>query len=178
MLLSGLWHGAGWTYVMWGGIHGAYQIAEKELKTISEKVDARFEINTNRFSYRFGKTCVTFILVCFAWIFFRAPDIQSAWIYITRMFTKWNPDRIFNVYNILYDMGMGGREFNLMLFSLFVFLLIELVCFWKNERFSELLIRQGCIFKWGVVIALICAIYLFGVYGTSYTAQQFIYFQF
>ncbi len=72
MLLGGLWHGAAWTFVMWGALHGGYLIAEREIKTRWQPrgVDAKL--------VNIGQWFLTFHLVCFAWIFFRAETFSSA----------------------------------------------------------------------------------------------------
>lgn len=74
MLLGGLWHGASWMFVVWGGLHGIYLIAERLL--LQTRL-ATFAFWTTQV----GKACLTlgtFLLVCFTWVFFRAPNIERA----------------------------------------------------------------------------------------------------
>ncbi len=71
-LISGLWHGANWTFVLWGGLHGLYLVAERLL---GEK-------------FRPGKI-LTFCLVCFAWIFFRSATVSDAFAVIGQIFSPW-----------------------------------------------------------------------------------------
>lgn len=79
-LVSGLWHGASWTFVLWGGLHGLYMVVELLLeKRLPEKA-----------RWRQG---VTLALVCFAWIFFRAECVPDAFMFIRSLFTAWGPDR-------------------------------------------------------------------------------------
>ena len=78
MLLGGLWHGAAWTFVIWGGIHGAGLAVERALGWRP----------TSRAAIWFGRI-LTFHIVCFAWIFFRADSFSSAGHVITRLFTAW-----------------------------------------------------------------------------------------
>lgn len=75
-LLCGLWHGAGWTFLAWGGLHGLYLIVGRFTQTMRDQVRGIFGIDG-----AFGglvQQCVTFHLVTFAWIFFRAKDLGSA----------------------------------------------------------------------------------------------------
>jgi alginate O-acetyltransferase complex protein AlgI len=73
MLLSGLWHGAGWTYVIWGGLHGFYLVAAHRWRQFKE---ARWELD--RWWYRAAARSLTLVAVLIAWVFFRAPDLTSA----------------------------------------------------------------------------------------------------
>ena len=87
MLLGGLWHGANWTFVIWGGLHGLYLAGHKILMR-----GRKFEFDmTPRFS--FGpilRIVVTFNLVCLTWVFFRAADLSVAVEILTRILT-WAP---------------------------------------------------------------------------------------
>jgi len=75
MLLGGLWHGASWTFVLWGGFHGAGLSAEHALGRRVERVP------------RWLRWFITFNLVVFAWILFRSPDLDLFWTYVTGMFS-------------------------------------------------------------------------------------------
>ena len=73
MLLGGLWHGASWLFVVWGGLHGAYLMVERGLTALFPGwTDPRGVLG------RVALTLGTYLLVCFAWVFFRAPDLSSA----------------------------------------------------------------------------------------------------
>ncbi len=72
MLLGGLWHGAAWTFVMWGALHGSYLVAERAIKARWEPRGHPAEL------VRVGQWLLTFHLVCFAWIFFRAETFTQA----------------------------------------------------------------------------------------------------
>ena len=73
MLLGGLWHGAAWRFVVWGGLHGIYLVAERGLRRLG--VGARW---IGRWYGKAALVLGTYALVCFAWVFFRAPDFGSA----------------------------------------------------------------------------------------------------
>ncbi len=84
MLLGGLWHGAGWTFVVWGGIHGSALVAERWWKGRPGYV-TRPDTVRRRVLERF----VTFQIVCLAWVFFRADSFGTAWQLITGLFGGW-----------------------------------------------------------------------------------------
>jgi D-alanyl-lipoteichoic acid acyltransferase DltB (MBOAT superfamily) len=84
MLIGGLWHGAGWTFVAWGAIHGTALIVERWWRERPGRVPrpaSALKAGLQRF--------VTFQIVCFAWIFFRADTFDDAWALIERLFTAW-----------------------------------------------------------------------------------------
>lgn len=92
-LISGLWHGANWTYVIWGGLHGIYLVLERLL----------FKEGTP------GKL-LTFLAICFAWVFFRAETVQDAFTVISRIFSPWESGML------LTGLGATTLEFVLSLF--------------------------------------------------------------
>ncbi len=84
MLIGGLWHGAGWTFVAWGAIHGAALVSERwwhERPGFVERPSTPLRRAWQRFA--------TFHVVCFAWIFFRSDSFADAWEVIVRLFTAW-----------------------------------------------------------------------------------------
>ena len=174
-LTSGLWHGANWTYVMWGALHGFYQIVGDILKPVRNKIETIFKVNTQCFSYRLFNIIITFILVDFAWIFFRAPDINTAFTMIQQMFSVWNPWIFFD--NSLYDMGLDRKDFWVLCFSIMI---LWVVSFMQERgiKIREELAKQNLVFRWIIYWIAIIGILTFGIYGPGYNANQFIYFQF
>ncbi len=84
MLLGGLWHGASWNFVIWGGLHGFYLAAHKALaprRRAPDGADA-LDVPARPWPARLLGGIFTFHLVCLAWIFFRAPTLASAWAYV------------------------------------------------------------------------------------------------
>jgi len=81
MLIGGLWHGASWRFMVWGGLHGLYLVGERLLVPVF----SGFEV-IKRNSVYFGITLLTYMLVCITWVFFRAVDFSSAFSLLTAMF--------------------------------------------------------------------------------------------
>jgi alginate O-acetyltransferase complex protein AlgI len=87
MLIGGLWHGASWRFVVWGGLHGVYLIVERLLGSVwgSSRLLETAVV-------RLGLMLLTYLCVCVAWVFFRAPDFHSARMLLTLMFIgDWRP---------------------------------------------------------------------------------------
>ena len=169
MLLGGLWHGANWTFVIWGGLHGFYLAVHKFI------LHGRKPVESTPFSGNAGgqtKTAMwsmlkwgggvilTFHLVCLAWIFFRADSVSQACDYIHHIFVLSGNNGLLPVVITL-------------IFYLFWMFFIDIMCFVNN---SEVPFNA----KWppilqGLTYAVIAALIIF--VGES-DAQPFIYFQF
>ena len=175
-LASGLWHGASWSFVVWGGLHGLYQIIGYELRGVKDRINEQLHTKTDCLSYKLGQVLVTFCLTAFAWIFFRAGSLRDAFGYIRRMVTKPDPWCLFN--GELYNLGLDRVEMNVLFVGLLILLLVDLVRYFKKQQLDVYLAKQNLWFRWGVLLALIAAVAIFGIYGPGYDAQQFIYFQF
>lgn len=174
--VSGLWHGANWTYVFWGGLHGIYQIIEKELSPVIQKINNRAETRTDSFGYRFGKGLLTFCLVSVAWIFFRADTLPHALHYVQRMFTYHDWWHLFD--QTIYSLGLDVTEIHILCVSLLLLLAVDLLKYYKKKTLTAFLEEQWIVFRWGVVLGLLFVCLVFGYYGPGYDAAQFIYFQF
>jgi alginate O-acetyltransferase complex protein AlgI len=87
MLLGGLWHGAAWTFVVWGGIHGGGLAFERWRR--DRRADLGLPDPPDTLRRRIISRLITFNVVCLAWIFFRADSFSNAWDVIARLFTAW-----------------------------------------------------------------------------------------
>lgn len=175
-LVSGLWHGASWNYVIWGGIHGAYQVAGELFMPWKKKFVQRFKVKTECTSYKLGQMLSTFLLTTFAWIFFRADSFRMAILYIQRMFRKWNPWVLFD--GSIYALGLDRTEMCILAVAVIILFLADMVRYRAGKRMDEYLESQNLVFKWFVIICLILFVVVYGKYGPYYAANQFIYFQF
>lgn len=90
-LVSGLWHGASWNFVVWGGLNGFYQVAESVTKPLRDKITEALKIDRNQFSHRLLSGIITFVLIDFAWLFFRADGLVTGLNMLHRMFLTFNP---------------------------------------------------------------------------------------
>lgn len=175
-LVSGLWHGASWNYVVWGGLHGLYQVLGEILMPVRKKIVRLLNVNENVFSYKFGQIAFTFSLTTLTWVFFRAETLSEAVYFFERMFSGWNPWVFFN--EGLYKFGLDRVEVNILFVALFAMFLVEWIKYAKNKVISDFLMEQNMWFRFMVVIGCIVAILVYGEYGITFDSNQFIYFQF
>lgn len=174
-VVSGLWHGANWTFVMWGLLHGLFQVIGQITNPLKNKTTDFLGIDRESFGYRFVQILITYCLANFAWIFFRAPDIESAFGIIENMTALWNPWYV--TYGGLYRLGLPNEEVFVLLFAIAI-LFIASVIQYRGVCIREWFGKQFFVFRWIAVLALIFSIILFGVYGPGYSESEFIYFQF
>ncbi len=175
-LVSGLWHGANWTFVVWGALHGAYQVIGDITKPIKDKITTKFNVRTQALSYKGVKILITFALTCLAWVFFRADTIYIAADYIARIFTQINPWALTT--GVIYSLGLERQEMNILLIAVAVMLIVDILKYKRNIRFENIADNQNFWVRGLIIMTLIFAVIIFGAYGYNFDAQEFIYFQF
>ena len=175
-LVSGLWHGASWTYVIWGGLHGLYQIVGDLTRPLRQWITEKCQIKTQVASYRLGQTLTVFGLTGFAWIFFRAESMRQAGQYLRQMFTHWNPWVLFD--GTIYSCGLNQVEAHILLVALLTLLLVDLLQYLKKMELGQFLLGQNLWFRWGILIMLVIGVLVYGEYGIRFSSGQFIYFAF
>lgn len=162
-LASGFWHGASWTFILWGAIHGVYQIIGKLTKGFKERIRSILRINKNSKLLGFIQMIITFILVDFAWIFFRANSISDARYIISNLLVNVNH---IDKKSILV---VSGKDMKLMLLFVAVFILYELVLYLKLIKK-----RIPLVIRWILYYLCFYSIIFWGIASNS----KFIYVQF
>ena len=166
-------YGASINFVIWGGLHGVYQIIGNILKPLKAKIIDKWNISINVFSYKFIQALITFILVNFAWIFFRANSFEDAIVLIRNIFV-YNPWVITD--GSLLTLGLDAKDFIVAIIAILIVVVIDYIQ--TRTRLRENITKQNLVFRWSVYIGIIMIIMILGIYGPEYSAQQFIYFQF
>ena len=175
-LCSGIWHGANWTYIVWGGIHGIFQIIGDLRNQLIRKQD-EIQIGetgtigmVKQYISKAARVGFTFGMVSFAWIFFRADTIGQAIGFIGQMF-RYRRRHSFT------DMGLDTANWIILLLAIFILFLVDYL-HERHKQIRELLYTKNIVIRWAVYLCALWFILLFGVYGAGYDASQFIYFQF
>ena len=173
--LSGLWHGASWHYVIWGVFHGIMRLAEELTQKLRDKILSLLHVKTDVFSYKLFRILVTFVLVTIAWVFFRAESLRQSLDIVISMFSHWNPWVLFD--GSLLGLGLDGKDWNVLLTAILFLIIVD--CFqYKKVALVDSFAKQNLLFQMLVFYVGIMAVVIFGVYGPTYNATQFIYFQF
>lgn len=158
MLLGGVWHGASWTFVIWGGLQGVMLCLSRATLPYRDRLAVRLGIPPR--VVHVVRVLVTFHLVCLSWVFFRANTVQDAFRILIRLFDGW-PRLFVDPMSLGYGLPAVG-----------VLLLVQALQ--TRGPVREMLARRPLAARWAVHLGVIFGIVLFGVDGAS----QFIYFQF
>lgn len=174
-LVSGLWHGAGWKYLIWGGLNGAYQVIGDVLKPVKQKITDCLHMNRHSFLYQTLQKILTFLLVDFAWLFFKAESAGSALRIIRKTFTEFDWKVMTD--GSLYQLGLSCMEFRFMLLTILALLVVDILHEKRIYMLNLLKERNICIRAFGCAVLLMIVV-AFGVYGVNYDVGTFIYFAF
>ncbi|MFZ2432367.1 MAG: MBOAT family O-acyltransferase [Lutibacter sp.] len=159
-IVSGFWHGANWTFIVWGALNALYflplMVFNKNRQHLDNVAKGRNLPNLKEFF----QILITFGLTVFAWIFFRAENIGHAFRYISEIFSA-----------SLFSMP-GFKNYTI-IFLILIFILIEWIGREQEHALEKLGLSWNRSFRYGMYYAIIIAIFLYG--GKE---QQFIYFQF
>ena len=168
--VSGLWHGAGLTFLVWGLLNGLYQVAGAVTQRPRAAVRRRLGLREESPVTAGLQMCITFLLSTVAWVFFKADSLgkagaifgamaQGPWL--THPVTAWGLDRP-----------------ELLVGALAVLLLVMVDVRSLQKPVGTALLGWRRPVRWAAVLALLAVMLVFGVYGTGYDAQDFIYFKF
>ena len=174
-LVSGLWHGANWSYVVWGGLNGIYQVVGAIFTPVRNRIKEKLHLKKSPLPLMIIYMIVTFILVDFTWIFFRADNVQHAFAVIDSIFNMNNQVLLEN--GTLYDLGLSRPNFIVLGVSLVILLAAD-ICKYRGIKVRSVILNLNIVIRWAVIIAGILGILVFGIWGSGYSATNFIYFQF
>ena len=175
--VSGLWHGASFAYIAWGLLNGIYQVAGDCLKYIKEKLFGLLKIKNMRedcFSRRLLKRTVTFLLLCFALVFFRAGNMPDA-LHVLKCMAQFDWLSMFS--SAIYDLGVSKEYFHVLLAAIVVLGVADYQKY-RGIDMTGALLKQEWWFRFLVEMALLFTILMLGCYGAEYDTSEFIYFQF
>lgn len=173
--LSGLWHGADWTYVFWGFLNGIYVILGRWFRGVRLRMESAWNLTESSHIYHLVQMLVTFLMVDFSWIFFRAETFSGAMSVIRSMFTIWNPWILFD--GTVYSAGPGRQEFLVMVAGIIILLVAD-ICRYKGITVRNVIERQALPARAFCIAFSIILILQFGIWGPGYRDTNFIYFQF
>ena len=173
-LVSGLWHGAGWTFVLWGGLHGLYQVVGKLTRPPRKALRSALHIQEEGILRKLVAVPLTFCLTSFAFLFFRANSLGDAVTLIRAMVLDWRGSALAG--EGLYQFGLDRGDFTVAVIALAVLILADLLNEWRDM--GKWLEKQVLPLRWVAYLLLLFTILIFGIYGPNYDAAAFIYFAF
>jgi hypothetical protein len=159
-IVSGFWHGANWTFIIWGALNAIYFLPLLLLKKNRINRDTVAQDRYLPSLKEVAQMALTFILVVFSWIFFRAVSITHAHSYLTEIFSK----SFFSMPEIVPKT---------LFILLFVFFILEWMGRKQKYALGALEYKWKLPFRWSIYVILFFSIFIFSSYKS-----QFIYFQF
>jgi alginate O-acetyltransferase complex protein AlgI len=163
--VSGLWHGANWTYVAWGVLNGLYLLAGTVTRPWRDRAFSMVGLQPDTLIRRAIMLITTFVLACAGWVVFRARSVSDAWYVLTHFASGWDVHQI------------GTEQFLLRQLPVAVASIIVLEAgqlLHGKIRIPSLLIRLPMVPRWALYAGFVMAVVMFGIYRKT----QFIYFQF
>ena len=177
--VSGLWHGVGFKFIIWGLLHAFYQILADLIANTLNKIKETFKYkkalslisDNNNLEILISKF-TTFILVSIAWIFFRASNWKTAYT----MIKKINKKFLSSVEKLIESGSIDKKDFIVLIISLLILYIFERASqkIQVREKISNFILP----IRWFLYILLIHTIVIFGIYGEGYNPANFIYMGF
>lgn len=202
-MITGIWHGASWNFVVWGIYHAVLLISSQVFQPGLGKLTAKIRVNPENRFWKFWQMTRTFLLCGFGRIFFRTTTLPDAFGYLGKMFTDFSVRALFkpvggiiqalqqaiakgSVVEFLYmlrenakiDTGFGITNANIVVAVVTICILWMVDAMQERIPLRETLARKRIWFRWIIIYAALFAVIIFGVYGPGYDAKSFIYEQF
>ena len=202
-LITGIWHGASWNFVLWGIYHAILLVSSQIFTPSLAKVPAKLRINVQSWLWKCWQVTRTFLLCGIGRIFFRTSTIPDAFGYLGRMFTNFSLKALFEpavraVSNLLQEHAGGsltellsaGRDMinedlghritpaNMFMAAVAICVLWCVDLLQEKYSLRESLARRKLWLRWLIIFAGLFSVIIFGVYGPGYDAKSFIYEQF
>ncbi|PSR53578.1 membrane-bound O-acyltransferase family protein [Adhaeribacter arboris] len=176
-LVSGFWHGASWTFIIWGSLHGFYQVFGQITGKSRDRIVDAIGLKKLPGLYKIIQIGTTFVLVCLAWVFFRANSLSDAWYITTHMFTGFSQSLDLIVHNgfVRQRYLFLDQTKEIFLLSFVVISILILIELFQRNRSLRLEVKKYP-FPMRLVFynIIILSILLLG----SFSEAEFIYFQF
>lgn len=171
-VVSGIWHGSGLRFVVWGLLHAAYQIAGQLTCSVRQKAARFLRLEAAPESRIWIQRVWTFACVMTAWILFRAENLRTGLRMLQSMFLVHNI-WIFTDDSLL-ALGLDWKEWIVLAASVLLLAAVSM----KQEKgtvVSDVILAQPLVIRWGLYLLAIFGIITYGVYGMGYDSQAFIY---
>lgn len=171
--VSGIWHGAGLSFLAWGLLNAFYQVFGEISAPARKRVRSVLHVNTSTWWYRVSQSLMTFGLISIAWVFFRAESIQEALYIVPRMFV---PTFAGVSSKALAGLSMPREQALLTVIAILVVFAVDVLS--TRHNLAAFVRKQPLPLRWAGYLAVIFIITVFGYYGPAYDVAGFAYFRF
>ena len=173
-VITGLWHGAAWNFVVWGALTGAIIIVSQEFMPLYDRFHHRFPKLAGSFGYRLFQVGRTFLLMSSLRILDCYRDVPLSFKMFGSMFTTWNWNELFG--GALLNLGLTAADYIVVAAGAVMLIAISLVQ--RRGPIRERLAAQPYGLRYALIAMLVLVVVIFGAYGIGFDSSQFIYNQF
>jgi alginate O-acetyltransferase complex protein AlgI len=172
-LISGLWHGASWNFVIWGGLNGLYLLCGIWTKDIRLRLVSITRIDKMPFAHKTLRVLFSFALICIAWIFFRSKSLPDAWYIVTHLCRGLGDMLSINGVKFIFSgLGLANYDFATAIAAICLMETVHLVQ--RSGNITARIAKLPFALRWATYYGIVAGIVYFGVFESS----KFIYFQF
>ncbi|MDD6058003.1 MAG: hypothetical protein PUB98_07080 [Clostridiales bacterium] len=172
-IATGLWHGTGWNYMIWGVWHGGIIICSTLLEKQYTIWKQKLQINDNTKGWQLFRMARTFVLTAIIpRVITRSPSLPAAVGVFKNMFSAFNIWVLFD--GSLYNYGLDAKDFAVIMLSVLLLFLVSALKE-KGVEIRETLAQRNLAIRWMVYYIAIFTVIIFGIYGSAYGQSQFVY---
>ncbi|MBD3170059.1 MAG: MBOAT family protein [candidate division Zixibacteria bacterium] len=175
-IVSGFWHGANWTFMVWGALHGSYLVVAIWTQNIRNRISEMIGLTSAPAVRKWFKIFITFHLAIFAWIFFRANSLMDAFYIVTHLHTNlgYFISHATSISQVKSMLPVDFHPLEYVISFLSIIFLVIVHYFQEKNSVGEWLDKRPIWIRWSAYYAVLLGILVFGHFG----AMEFIYFQF
>lgn len=169
--VSGLWHGAAWTFALWGFMSAFYMVVGQITMPYRLRLCEKLHINRETFGFKMLQRFITFALIAPLVDIFGAGTLKAAAVYFRQFFSEWNPWVLFD--GTFTQMGMSSTDWMVCAVGGLIFLVVSAMR--ENGYDCRFILKQNPLFRITLALSLFFAIMIFGMYGAQFSASAFVY---
>lgn len=173
-ILTGVWHGTGWNYVVWGLYYGTIIVCATIFATKYKKLADLLHIDVTTKGYGYFQMIRTFCIFTIGRLITAPGSLQATWQIIRQTFKRFNPWIFWD--GTLYQIGLDYR--NLCVAVLALLLVGKISILQEQGSVRERIAEKNIVVRWAIYYGTIFAIFIFGIYGAGYHASDFVYAQY
>ncbi len=173
-ILTGVWHGTGWNYVVWGIFNGIIVIVSSFFPNVYKRISVKLNIDTETKGFQRFQMLRTFGVRLIGNLFLVSNTIEGFSLIVKQLFNKFNPWIFWD--GSLYKMGLDYKDFCVIILGLLFVWKISILQ--EQGSVREKIASYNIIIRWGIYYAAFFSIVVLGMYGTGYDAKAFIYANF
>ena len=174
-LIVGVWHGASWKYVAFGLWNGGVIMLSILMKPLFDGALQKLHINPNNFFWRLFQMLRTFVIVCIGYVFDVAPSFRQAMWTFKMILTRQS---ISHILAKIFSLGITEKDLIILVVAAFVVFLISLIQEKSIIGCRVLIDRKPVVLEVFLIVVLLTIVLMFGIYGPTYNASDFVYAQF